>query len=737
MLFGTFEDDKQFLMDKYRNPVFPPQAGYSNQELSRIASEREAAARELPAETVKADLFEFVCDNMFIDVNPRDFFVSFGCYDRSAKPLAAMVTNRMIHLSKTDLKDIDGMLVDGYESGARILWFDTDHSVPDWDYLMENGFPGALQRIDFYRNQHQKQGTLDDTRKCLFDSVSRVYTKILATIKRFREFGLAHYPDSDRVKMICESLQRLETGAPQNFYDALNLIYLYFMFSEYLDQIQVRSLGNLDVLLLPFYRKSRENGEFTESQMRELMAYFLMQWGSINNYWGQPFYMAGTYADGSSKVNELSYMILEEYDKLDITTPKIQIKVNKNTPRDFLAMALDMIRRGHNSLVFISEKSIERSMLALGRTPEEAADPDITGCYEWGAKANENITQSIHCNLVKMVEIALNDGVDPASGIVCGPRTGKAEDLKSFSDFYEAVLRQITNQIEEIIMLNDRMEHYLGWICPALVFTGAMETALRKGEEGFSKGMKYNSSMLLLIGFSTLIDGLMAVKKMVYEEKLVTLAELRDICRNNWAGHEELRHHALHLPEKMGCGSAETEELAKIVARYLGNLINMRPNKRGGHYMASSHPALQYVMMGLRTGATPDGRLAKEETSKNISPTPGMDRKGVTALIRSITTLDCTDFPGNFTLDVMLHPETVRGSDGLVLMQALLDTYFIRGGNAIQFNIFSPADLRKAQKEPERYHNLQVRICGWNARFLDMTLPEQEAFIKRADNIIE
>ena len=153
--------------------------------------------------------------------------------------------------------------------------------------------------------------------------------------------------------------------------------------------------------------------------------------------------------------------------------------------------------------------------------------------------------------------------------------------------------------------------------------------------------------------------------------------------------------------------------------------------------MASSHPALQYVMMGLRTGATPDGRLAKEETSKNISPTPGMDRKGVTALIRSITTLDCTDFPGNFTLDVMLHPETVRGSDGLVLMQALLDTYFIRGGNAIQFNIFSPADLRKAQKEPERYHNLQVRICGWNARFLDMTLPEQEAFIKRADNIIE
>ena len=153
--------------------------------------------------------------------------------------------------------------------------------------------------------------------------------------------------------------------------------------------------------------------------------------------------------------------------------------------------------------------------------------------------------------------------------------------------------------------------------------------------------------------------------------------------------------------------------------------------------MASSHPALQYVRQGKRTGATPDGRLAKEETSKNVSPTPGMDRKGVTTLIRSITTLDNTFFPGNFTLDVMLHPETVRGSYGLNVMQALLDTYFQRGGNAIQFNIFSPEDLRRAQKEPERYHNLQVRICGWNARFLDMSVPEQESFIKRAENIIE
>ena len=737
MLFGTFQEDKEYLMGKYHHPTFPRQTGLPNSELGKAVDAREEEIADWNPEKMKADLFGFVCDNMFIDVNPHDFFVAFGCYNRDERPMQRIVMTRAKRLYKSKLQKEIIEIDKGVATGTKVLYFDTNHSIPDWDYLLAEGFPGAVRRIEFYREKHRKDGTLDEYMACLFDSILAVYRKILSTIERFRQFGLSHYPDNERVKMVCASLKRLEEGAPQNFFDALQFIYLYFMFSEYVDRIQVRSLGNLDVILLPFYQKSKSSGEFTEAQMRELLAYFLIQWGSIDNYWGQPFYMAGTNADGSSRVNELSYIILEEYDKLDIPTPKIQIKVNHNTPKDFLAQALDMIRRGHSSIVFINEKAIEQAMLSLGRTPEEAADPDITGCYEWGTKANENITQSIHGNLLKMVELALNDGFDPGTGEDCGMRTGKAEDMKTYSAFYEAVLRQISYHLDEIMRINDKLEQYMEYLCPALVFSGSFETPLQKGVEGFSRGCKYNSSMLLLGGFSSLVDAILAVKKLVYDDKIVSLPELRDICRNNWKGQEELRNRALHLPEKVGCGSAEAEALARTMAAFIGNKINMRPNLRGGYYMASSHPALQYVKMGLNTGATPDGRLAGEETSKNMSPTPGMDRKGVTTLIRSITEVPCTSFPGNYTLDVMLHPETVRGSDGLGTMQALLDVYFSRGGNAIQFNIFSAEDLRKAQQDPERYQNLQVRVCGWNTRFLDMSLPEQESFIKRAENIIE
>lgn len=737
MVFGTFTEDRQYLIGKFRHPVYPEQPGLENSMLSQRAEKLENAALGKPAEEVKAELFEFVCDNMLIDVNPQDFFVAFGCWRRDAKPLSKALGNRENRLYQTVLKQEQIKMDLGRQTGTKTLWFDTDHSIPDWDFLLAEGFPGAVSRIEAYRELHRQQGTLDADRERFFTCVLRAYRKMVSTLARFREFGYRRYPGNERVAMVCESLRRLENGAPRNFFDALQFIYLYFMFSEYIDRFQVRSLGNLDVILLPFYQRSLASGEFSENEMRELLAYFFMQWGSIDNYWGQPFYMAGTNSDGSSRVNQLSYIILEEYDKLDIPTPKIQIKVNENTPKDFLSLAFDMIRQGHSSIVFINEKAIERAMLVLGRSPAEAADPDITGCYEWGAKANENITQSIHCNLLKMVELALNDGFDPATGRDCGLRTGKAEDLRSYSDFYEAFLLQLSWHIEEIIAINDRLESYLTTLSPALVLSGALENPLKVGRDGFALGCKYNSSMMLLVGFATMVDSLLAVKKLVFEQCQVTLSELREICRNNWQGHEDLRNRALHLPEKFGGGSEEADQLARNLAGFLSNKINLHPNCRGGYYMASSHPALQFVLMGARTGATPDGRLAGEEMSKNISPSVGMDRNGVTALIHSVTSVDSSLLPGNFTLDVMLHPETVRGGDGLRTMLSLMQVYFKRGGNAIQFNIFSPDLLREAQRDPERYRNLQVRICGWNARFLDMNVQEQDCYIKRSENISE
>ena len=189
---------------------------------------------------------------------------------------------------------------------------------------------------------------------------------------------------------------------------------------------------------------------------------------------------------------------------------------------------------------------------------------------------------------------------------------------------------------------------------------------------------------------------------------------------------------------KYGNGIEAVDIYAEALGAFLGNKINLRPNGRDGFYLASMHtPPRYYLTHGQKTGATPDGRLAGEEISKNCSPTMGMDVNGVTALIHSVTRIDSALHPADFPLDVMLHPATVQGDEGLAAMRTLLNAYMERHGIAIQFNIFDAETLRDAQAHPDKYQGLQVRVCGWNVHFTDLSRTEQDMFIRRAQNISE
>ena len=202
-------------------------------------------------------------------------------------------------------------------------------------------------------------------------------------------------------------------------------------------------------------------------------------------------------------------------------------------------------------------------------------------------------------------------------------------------------------------------------------------------------------------------------------------------------GAEKLRLRILRSRNKYGNGIPGVDCYAAALAHYFGGKLNLRPNSRGGWYQASGHSARTFIIMGERTGATPDGRRAGEEMSKNISPTMGADVNGVTALIDSATAIDCADLPGDFPLDVMMHPATVQGEEGLAAMRTLLYAYLAKYGMAIHFNIFDAAVLEDAQKHPEKYTGLQVRVCGWNVRFNDLAEKEQNAYIERARRIAE
>ena len=229
----------------------------------------------------------------------------------------------------------------------------------------------------------------------------------------------------------------------------------------------------------------------------------------------------------------------------------------------------------------------------------------------------------------------------------------------------------------------------------------------------------------------------MAIKKFVYEEKIVTLEQLKTALDNDWQGYEKLRLKILNSRFKYGNDEPETDAFARAVLTRVYGRINNRPNSRGGVYKTEMHSALHFVRLGKLTGASPDGRKSGEELSKNASPAVGMDREGVTALINSAGKLLPYEHHEGFCLDLMLHPSSVAGEDGIDVMYSLIFAYMEKGGMCLQMNVFDADTLIDAQKNPEKYQNLQVRVCGWNVLWNNLSKEEQDAYILRAQNIAD
>lgn len=732
-MFNTFSADRDHFAKKFSAPVFDPATGLDEAGLKARLEAVWAARGNRPHPVVKAELYACVADHVQIDVSPHDWYPGFGCWDRNRRPLMEYTGRWAAELEQAGL--LFGESFRRFsEMGASRMWIDFDHSVPQWDDILELGFPGMLKRAELFRSLHKTRGTLTPETEAFFDGIRITLEASLRLIARLRDHARRTADGNPRVLAVAECLDRLLAGPPQTTYEALMFDWLVFFFGEHIDRTQVRSLGNLDRLLYPFFQRDVASGRYTEEQIREFVRYFLMQFAAIANYWGHPFYFGSTRADGSSEINPMSHLILDVFDDLGIMSPKLQIKVSPNTPRDFVDKALDMIRRGHSSIVFCNEPGMMRALIDGGATPDEARTCHISGCYEFGVYGKSNGTGPAHLNLPKLLELVFNDGADPRTGI-CHAAETRLSDVKSFEDFYAAYLTQVRFTVDRTIEAVNAFERYLHVINPTNVFSATCEYSLNSGRDAFSNGLKYNNTTILCIGIGTAVDALMAVREFVFDRPAVSLAGLKQALADNWAGAEKLRLRIRKSDHKHGNGDAGTDALLVRLANDLGRMINGRPNVRGGFFHASSHPARQFIELGKLTGATPDGRCAGDEFSKNMSPTPGMDRRGPTALIQSVTRVDSRVFPADFCLDLMLIPAAVSGEEGLAAMRGLLETYFSRHGLALNINVFDAAQLERAIEHPEEHEGLQVRVCGWNARFNDMVHPEKLAYVERAKNV--
>lgn len=737
--------DRYFIERKYHDPEQPFNAfkrrayhgiGYIEDSGLDDAQLQEGLAQldleDLPHPVARAKALAYLMDNSRLYINEHDYFVGLYSLDRLADP----VTFKKWEKESRAMRDPTLVAQDQAfnASGAVIFWPDYDHVVPDWQALMELGIPGLRRRAADYCRRHEESGNMTPERKAFFAGIDIQYAAMERLCKRFAETAKAL--DFSKAEAIAVCMDNLSKGAPTDIYEAMQLMYVYFIVSECIDSYQVRSLGNgLDRTLLPFYEKDLASGRYTKEEIRQFLAYFMLQWSSIGNYWGQPFYLGGTKADGATRYNELSMDILEVYDRLEIYNPKIQLKLNQNTPEYVLRKAFDMVRRKNASLVFCCEPGMTAAVMSYGATEEEAWDFDIRGCYETGVRGDEVSTAAGHINAAKAVEYVFTNGFDRHIGKTVGLAAGDLSSLTEFEAFYKAFLTQWGYLIDKSLEISMDAEKYLSYVNPSAMYSATVETSLQRGEDGYGGGVRFNNTAVQNCAFASAVDSLMAVKEFVYERKLLSLQDLAKALGLNWEGCEALRRKVMKSCHKYGSADPETDALARKMSRFFVDKINGMPNSRGGVHKAILHSARAYITQGATTGALPDGRLSGTELSKNADPVAGMEKKGVTGILRSAVQMFPEEYREAFCLDIMLHPSTLSGDNGFAVFKGLLMMYLENKGQAVQFNLFDANTLKDAQKNPEKYKSLQVRVCGWNVLWNDLSKDEQDAYILRSENL--
>ena len=505
--------------------------------------------------------------------------------------------------------------------------------------------------------------------------------------------------------------------------------------------------GHIDQHLYPFYRKGLEDGTLTRDKAKELLSCL---WIKFNNQPAPPKVgitarESGTYNDftniniggvdreGRSGVNELSYMMLEIQEELHELQPGLSIHIAENTPDEFLEAGIKVIRLGHGYPSVFNPDTYVQELVRQGKTLEDAREGGCSGCIEVGAFGKEAYLLTGYLNTPKILEITLNNGVDPESGKKLGLETGDPRAFRSFEELYEAWRHQMVYFVNLKLSVNNYIERMFSLYAPATFLSLWIDDCIEKGRDYYSGGARYNTTYIQCTGLGTITDCLSVLKKHVFEDKRFTMDQLLDAVERNFEGEEKLRQWIRNHTPFFGNDDPYADEIAVRVYDDLVKAIEGRPNTRGGKTCLNMLSTTCHNYFGQVCGASVNGRFAHFAISDGTSPAHGADTHGPTAVVRSLGKLDQTKSGGTL-LNVRFVPSLLKTDDDVRKLGSLIRSYFHLGGHHIQFNIVDTETLLDAQKHPDDYRDLLVRVAGYSDYFNDMTSQLQDEIIARTEN---
>ena len=505
--------------------------------------------------------------------------------------------------------------------------------------------------------------------------------------------------------------------------------------------------GHIDQHLYPFYQKGLEDGTLTRDKAKELLSCL---WIKFNNQPAPPKVgitarESGTYNDftniniggvdreGHSGVNELSYMMLEIQEELHELQPGLSIHIAENTPDEFLEAGIKVIRLGHGYPSVFNPDTYVQELVRQGKTLEDAREGGCSGCIEVGAFGKEAYLLTGYLNTPKILEITLNNGVDPETGKKLGLETGDPRAFKTYEELYAAWRQQMIYFVNLKLSVNNYIERMFSLYAPATFLSLWIDDCIEKGRDYYSGGARYNTTYIQCTGLGTITDCLSVLKKHVFEDKRFTMDQLLDAVARNFEGEEKLRQWIRNHTPFFGNDDPYADEIAVRVYDDLVKAIEGRPNTRGGKTCLNMLSTTCHNYFGQVCGASVNGRFAHFAISDGTSPAHGADTHGPTAVVRSLGKLDQTKSGGTL-LNVRFVPSLLKTDDDVRKLGSLIRSYFHLGGHHIQFNIVDTETLLDAQKNPDDYRDLLVRVAGYSDYFNDMTSQLQDEIIARTEN---
>jgi formate C-acetyltransferase len=504
------------------------------------------------------------------------------------------------------------------------------------------------------------------------------------------------------------------------------------------------SPGHLDQHLTPYYERGIADGTLTRETAKELLSCF---WIKVNNTPAPPkvgvtaaesgtyndftnINLAGLKKDGTDGSGEVTYIVLEVVDELRLLQPQCNIQVSARTPDGVLKAAGRVIRHGMGYPSVFNADVIIQEQLRVGKTLEDARQGGTSGCIETGCAGKEAYLLHGYLNTPKVLELALNDGTDPMTGKQIGLKTGKAKDFAGFEDVYAAFEKQLKYVVETKIEADNYLRARYAEFFPATFLSAVIRDCVEKGLDYYNGGPRYNSDYIQCTGIGTITDSLSAIKKHVFDDKKATLEQLVEACNKNWDGAEALRLTIWNKTPFYGNDDDYADDIMRRVYQSLFDNIDGKPSILGPTYHLNMLSTTCHNYFGKMTAATPNGRFKGTPISDGTSPSHGADRKGPTAVVKSLGKMDQIKSGGTL-LNQRFLPSVLEGEKGLDGLVNLIRTYFKLGGHHIQFNVVDEATLREAQKNPQEHRGLLVRVAGYSDYFVDLDDYHQEEIIAR------